>query len=567
MIAILICWIYIFTTSMLAGFLFRCLLKLYIPVSTPYNFVLLSISGLACISAIICVLGFFMPTGEAMNLILLIIEIAGCIFFRQELKDMLSYSRSVIIQIKPFQWIIFIVLIANVVIMNVLSVHTDSDPGLYHAQMIQWIEKYPTIKGLGNLFANYAFNSCTFNLAAFYSFTWLHNFPYYTINAYLILILIIWLSSFINQRNAITITASLIIPFIYFYFRGDMSLPYPDITVCCTELFILFIFYSYLKKNDLKNFNYDIAVIILLAITVISMKLSALMFIIIPLIIFFISHSSSKKSILIFTLSTSILILAPWLIRNYLLSGYILFPIPGLDLFNPDWKLPAEEVKISHSWIISHARTRVQEDTFSLSFSQWFPIWRSAYSRTDILLLLFAVAGLLTKVIISFFKKKEDKMIWMYIFLLTAIIYWFESAPAFRFGIAVIAFSAFVVFSESISLTSINPKLLIISVYILLTLSAIYFSLWPAGLIKSGQVTIRKHLINPEMKYKPIRCIYKQMKGFTVAMPYQNKRCWNEPVPCTPRLYNTLEMRGNKIEDGFRIAPGGTVENSVIMKY
>ena len=34
-------------------------------------------------------------------------------------------------------------------------------------------------------------------------------------------------------------------------------------------------------------------------------------------------------------------VLAPWLVRNVLISGWLIYPFAAIDLFSVDWKIPA----------------------------------------------------------------------------------------------------------------------------------------------------------------------------------------------------------------------------------
>ena len=39
-------------------------------------------------------------------------------------------------------------------------------------------------------------------------------------------------------------------------------------------------------------------------------------------------------------LLTGCVVIAPFLIRNYYLSGYLIYPFPAIDLFDVPWKIP-----------------------------------------------------------------------------------------------------------------------------------------------------------------------------------------------------------------------------------
>ena len=83
-------------------------------------------------------------------------------------------------------WKIFVFLILVLAIAVWTSMSTESyDTLLYHAQAIQWIEKYGTVCGLGNLHNRLAYNSAFMCLQALFSFSWHFGRSLHTMNGFL----------------------------------------------------------------------------------------------------------------------------------------------------------------------------------------------------------------------------------------------------------------------------------------------------------------------------------------------------------------------------------------------
>jgi L-asparaginase II len=55
-------------------------------------------------------------------------------------------------------------------------------------------------------------------------------------------------------------------------------------------------------------------------------------------------------------LALSAFILLPWLIRNIILSGYLIFPFEKIDIFAFDWKIPLHRVEGISKGILGFAR-------------------------------------------------------------------------------------------------------------------------------------------------------------------------------------------------------------------
>lgn len=559
MLSILLIWTYIFILTIVAGFLLQVTINRNNFKEQSFgNPILLSIVGYCLITALISIYSIFLKVALVANLFILISEAIGCIIFRKQFMLFLHLGIEKIKEVKFKQLAVFLVIVFNILFMNIKGVYFDSDSGLYHAQAIQWIEKFAVIPGLGNLYPNYAFNSSFFISSAFFSFTFLYNFSFHVLNSYLLLLLVVFSIQNIRGNDYyIAIYTILIIPTFYF-FRLDAALPYPDLVIYILEIFVFMVFIEKIKNNSLQKFDFESLAICLLVLTCITTKLSALLVIfVLPLLLFYARNSIKTKQV--FTLCFfTIVILVPWFIRNVILSGYLLFPYPNIDLFNFDWKVPYSEALITKSWIYSHARILDQYDDFKLPITQWFPIWLKNQQRIDVASLVGAVMGMLALSIIIFAKKMLNRFSSLALFYfgityLLCILFWFASAPAFRFGQAYIFVCLSIVIFYGLEILKTNKMFLKNSIVIVLLFFAGYSSIWPIKLIGSGEINLKHYLIYPDIKYKPIVAVEKNLNGLIISMPVGNRRCWNQPIPCTPRLYNSIQLRGNDLSTGFKI--------------
>ncbi len=565
MLSILLIWIYIFVLTSVAGFLLQVTIyKNKFKEQSFSNPILLSVIGYCIITAAISIYALFFKVALVANLLLILSEVIGCIIFKKQFMVMFQSGVQKMKEVNAKQLFIFLIIIFNVLFMNIKGVYFDSDTGLYHAQVIQWIEKYPAIPGLGNLYPNYAFNSSFFISSALFSFTFLNDFSYHVLNSYFLLILMVYLIQNIkgkDYRNAIY--AFLVIPTFYF-FKLDAALPYPDIIIYILEIFVFMVIMEKIKSNSLQKFDFKSLIICLIILTCITTKLSALPVIfVLPLMLFYTKNIIKAKHL--FTLCFfTLIVMAPWLVRNVIISGYLVFPYPSIDVFNYDWKVPYSEAVITKSWICSHARILEQYDDFQLTFKQWFPIWFGNQLWVNVISLLIAVVGMIVLSLIIFTKKVLGKIASRSLFYfgvtyLLCILFWFMMAPAFRFGQAYIFVCIAIIIFYCLEILMFNKKLIQNSIVILLLLFAGYSSIWPIKMIASGEINLKQHLIYPEIKYKPIVVVEKNLNGLIISMPVGNRRCWNQPIPCTPRLYNSIQLRGTDLSSGFKIVRADSV--------
>ena len=219
-----------------------------------------------------------------------------------------------------------------------------------------------------------------------------------------------------------------------------MQNPGTDFMPLCLTAFI---FIKYCELNEAKNFNYaPYALLALLGIFSASVKLSAAAagaFALKP--VYEILKKRDYKDFIKFIL-LAFIVIAPFIIRNIILSGYLVYPFPALDLFNFDWKIP-KFAAVSDSVIIKvFARAWGNNYAYSdykLSFIEWFSIWlrKAGYYYAALTILNFALVILSFILIIYFILKKinykYDKTL-----LLAAscgFLFLIFTAPALRFGI------------------------------------------------------------------------------------------------------------------------------------
>ena len=82
----------------------------------------------------------------------------------------------------------------------------------------------------------------------------------------------------------------------------------------------------------------------LLAVYAVSLKLSAAMVVVLAFVPFLILINNKCWKLLGIWLLSGCAIIMPFLIRNVIISGYLLYPYPELDMFSVDWKMAEKTV-------------------------------------------------------------------------------------------------------------------------------------------------------------------------------------------------------------------------------
>lgn len=283
------------------------------------------------------------------------------------------------------------------------------DSGLYHIQSIKWIEEYAVVPGLANIHGRFGFNPNVFTIFALTSLRDVFNQEIFSVNFTVYSILVL---HYINRIYAISkqegFTNSFLLNIAAFVIILDqivnLSSPTPDLISIVFPLYIL----TNLPKtgstgSDLSLKNYFPSII--LSVYTISVKLATLPLFLLVFILIIKFRFEKKKLLLIMSVISFLLL--PWLTRNIILSGYLIYPFPAIDLFDFDWKVSIGNVISEKLAITGWARNPGEGyiEASRMNFWEWFPIWwrnRSIFSR-----LIFFVSFLfpVLALILTIFKK------------------------------------------------------------------------------------------------------------------------------------------------------------------
>ena len=435
------------------------------------------------------------------------------------------------------------------------------DSGLYHIQSIKWIEEYGIVKGLGNLHGRLAFNSNIFTLFAGTSMKSFFGQSIYCINLLLLSAFIFWqihcIKKFNKENKSNFVLIHLLILIISFWGKiADLSSPSPDLYTTIIPIYI-FLYYIESKEKSTQQIFYEYCFLIVLIVYSITVKLASL-----PLVLFFpfmiyrIRKYISFKLIVITTFCC-LCIVIPWLIRNYYLSGYLIYPFPSVDIFNPIWKIPIKDVITEKQLVSSYAWIQKYDINFDkLQFITKLKIWWGLLSlfRKIILIIVFIT----TIIIIATYKRhKQVYLKYMDVYLISwgCFIFWFMLAPDFRFGNAYIIFcSVFLLLIFDISFITKSIFQIIENYSRLIRISFISILLIVSVLI----LFIYNTLIYPAKIQRTnfkgkVEMDYYLVKGIKIYYPINDDRCFDEELPCTNFKNENLRMLGSQIKDGFKV--------------
>lgn len=439
-----------------------------------------------------------------------------------------------------------------------LKAPNNVDTYLYHAQAIRWIEEYGVVPGLGNLHNRFAYNSAFMPLQALFSFAWLFEQPLHSLNGFFGCFLVCYgviTNKLFSQLDSRLSDFLKLVIIIYVYVnRNNLSSPGSDISAMLVLLYISCKWSEYTERKERDSQFFGI--ICLISVWAVTLKLSVVTCLLLTAYPAVTLIKEKKWKVIRKDIVCGIVVATPWLVRNVIISGYILYPYSRIDLFGFDWKMPAEILDYDRKEIMVWGREVKDVSKYDESIGQWFGTW---FGNQMLRNKIFIIAGFVATAVIvvlifikltGIIKKKASINFFLediregllIVTMLTGEIFWLFSAPLVRYGM----------------------------VYLLMPSAVIAFLVKEAA----GEKRFRKWMLSGIVFAGCLVCLYKDEDfraisphgywkidnikndwyGFEIYTPAEDSISGYEDFPAATReeILEDILPRGSRIEDGFR---------------
>ena len=554
-------------------------------------------AGVVCATVYAEVFSIFAPVGPAANVILLILCAFTVWCFRGQITKRLNgYLPAHRI------WLLYI-LLAAVFAYGTSHGIMHYDTGLYHAQSIRLCEEYGVIKGAANLHSRFGYNNSIFPLSALYSFSFLGGRSVHACAGFFALLLAYACLDIghILRRGRPVITELVRLAGIYYLFNifKEMVSPASDYFLNC---FLFCILILWVDRDVHREKNYiPYALLAVAAVFTVTVKLSAapLVLLAIKPVAMIVSGARSGNrqgamlgmkdfppkaraavTIAVFVL-LGVLAAAPYLVRNYLISGWLLYPSTTPDLFNAAWKLPHDLAEGDAAWIRATGRgTWVTEaGQQDPAITQWFPAWFASQTKMSKLLV---IADVLTAaayplcIVFYLIRRRKRRMsggadilrmsgyilqegrdfVFLEGVLLISLAFWFFQAPMVRYGF-------FLVWSPTVIMAGMvllyffrklsDSKAAGITAKAALVLAA--FLLYKGvRLVMTDTTLMKPEYLFAQQDYETFAVVPYDVSGVTMYYPAEGDRTGYYGFPGGP-FKADITLMGDDIRDG--IMPSG----------
>ena len=477
MLTVILIWLYVILTTYLIGYGFLTSLvnmpgmhlKKHTKGIKKYDFRFREsylITGVVLVTVYAQFFSLFSGVGLGANIGLVAVCILVGVYYRYELwydlTRMLQRSRPCR---KYILYLVVFLLLAYGTSHGLM--HYDSD--LYHAQAIHWIEQYGIARGLGNLHVRFAYNSSAFAVSALYSMRFLGGQSFHVMSGFFALLLAWQCVDIKNvaRRGYFILSDFARLAAIYYLFTifDEIVAPASDYFLTTLVFYVIIHWLDMYVKHEKSYVPYIL--LALLGIFAITVKLSAapmVLLSVIPIYKLFHERSPEKTRAFWISIILAFIIVIPFLIRNVIISGWLLYPVTFLDFFGFKWKIPKGLAAFDALEIKTFGRGYNDVAGYgNVPFSEWVPHWFSSITGVSRIMLIldiisiivFAVYAICFLVGIAGERTEKTKaagkrkifdishrsrlniadFLTISGTMICCLIFWFFSAPLIRYGV------------------------------------------------------------------------------------------------------------------------------------
>ncbi len=577
MVMVLINWLYIALTSFLTGY---GILSLFANLSgyKVRHKIAYILSGLTFATVYAQFFSLFTGVSTVANAGLLVVCFLIISVYRNDLIEFFENEKR-ILQRENWRIPVYLLLIL-LFAYGTSRGYMHFDTGLYHAQSIRWIEEYGVVPGLANIQARFGYNSAAFPLTALYSMKGIFGQSLHTTAGFFALLASFMALElyklFCGKKPELADFARIGLVFYLGVIFSQMMSPASDYYAQLLLFMILILWLeedAYQQENGIQNaVPYGLICILIVYAVTIKFSVAVLLLLVIKPAVMLLKGREWKQ--IAVYIVTGFMTALPFFIRNVIISGWLVYPFAGIDLFDVDWKIPKGQVQYDAMEIGVYGKGITDVTKYDTPFAQWCPAWFAGLKTLEKLFVLATLAAFVTGLLYliwTLVKKqkhgrihmdKDKKVLWdrtwdfglVFAVFSISTVFWFVSAPLVRYGYAYITVVPLLMFGQLFIVGCSIKRLQAYAGYIhkafcviLLCFLLTRFS----GLITDIQRTWKEPYYVAQMDYIDEEASIQMVDGVVFYVPEASGQIGYHKFPSS-LLVQPVELRGESIENGFR---------------
>lgn len=551
MISVIIIWMYALITVFLLGYGFATISE-YLFSYRIRSVTGILMAGLAVATVYAQFFSLFHGVGLLANILLLAVCACTCIVERKNLGDWIFSCRDYIKNHPGFCGLLVFLFLLMAYGTSCGIIHYDT--GLYHAQSIRWIEEYGVVKGLGNLHCRLAYNSASFALTALYSMHFLGGQSFHVMAGFFAFVLAVeclGLTKAVKRKRLNVSDYGRIMAIYYLLIIFDeMVSPASDYFMVLTAFYLVIRWLTLLEENEKRPEAYGL--LCLLGVFLMSIKLSAaliLLLVIYPAALLI--KEKKVKEILTF-LGMGIFTILPYLIRNVVISGWLVYPFTFIDLFPVDYKIPKGMAEYDAKEIQVWGRGYTDVTQFDIPISRWIGNWFRSQSMMDKLFIMAAVLSVFVLCIrlVRLAMKKREEAVFLLpeLTLFASFAFWLGTSPLMRYGCVYVWLTGVIIWGRA--LEDVADKISMRRIFYLLLILFGYYKLIMLGVEIVRDASTEYLVCQKDYENYPVETY--EIDGIPFYYAASGDQTGYEAFPSAP-VRAQIVLRGKGLQDGFRM--------------
>lgn len=562
MAVVLLSFAYMLALCLVAGIIVNKCLSKFIPVVRPDNLGITGIAttGFVALTVYAEIYSIFYKVGAVCHVAMLLI-LAICGYrFRKDISKVFSELADAFISDRVRTITYALIILASAFFTSRGQFHTDT--GIYHAQAIKIIEEYGVIKGVANLQQHFGYNSSFLPFCALFTLSFILPFALHTVTGALMALYTCYavkgLFEFKRHESHVGDFARIAILIYALTEMVGLQSPATDYSTMFFVLYIMCEWAAYFTDGFVcaGKIAYT-GRLVLLSVFAVSMKLSsAAMVLLVAYPLVLLAKEKMWKELVSY-LIIGFICIAPFLVRNVILTGWLVYPVDAIDLFNVAWKVPAEYLRYDSAQIKVWGKCLFDVEKLNAPISEWFPIWFDAKEHYEKMLIYSQIVGgvLLAFSFIRRCIRKELRagMICFYVILFLNLVIWFFTAPFIRYGLAFLLLLPLCMVGENFDVMVQKKS---IALALLIGLIFINFGSWIDNYFTDDMVFIKQR-VSESYYVTPIPFEESEVEeidldGVTVySSSDENNSYYYCPNSCYKQMIDRTKPMGSSVEDGF----------------
>lgn len=425
------------------------------------------------------------------------------------------------------------------------------DTGLYHAQAIRWVEEYGVVPGLGNLHMRLAYNSAFMSLQALFSLGWLLGQSLHSLNGFFCLAALFYAVSTVRLWGKDSLKTSDFLKCVMIIYVVQKRY---DIASSGTDIWaMLLILYIFTKWSEYREGGKEDGILYghlcLVSVYAATVKLSAAAVVLLAVYPLYLFLKKKALKAVFAHAAAGLFILLPFLIRNVIISGYLVYPYAGIDLFDPDWKMDPAVLLEDSVDIKMFARGLRSAQEYDFSLISWIPRWFLHLAMGERIVFVAGVVCIPAVLYLLWkcFQRKEFAQAALFGAALANLIFWLIAAPHMRYGGPYI----YVLLAVTLGAVDFSGRKWFMTVVSVVILVPFIFS-YGKKLTDTQEILAEYLIRQPDYLAWP-----------ATQNPVGNVHIWTPdegdligyfafPATSQKKQLKVLEMRGESFREGFR---------------